>query len=36
MAEAPFNSWWAPLVGSKYQEFGRPFSQNLLWVAADH
>jgi hypothetical protein len=31
MAEAPFNQWWAPLVGSPYKEYGRPFSMNLFW-----
>jgi hypothetical protein len=33
MAETPFNAWWAPLVGSQYREFGRPFSMNLFWDA---
>jgi hypothetical protein len=33
MAEEPFDRVWAPLVGSKYREFGRPFSMNLFWLA---
>jgi hypothetical protein len=33
MAEEPFNAWWAPLVGSQYRDYGRPFSQNVLWRA---
>lgn len=33
MAQEPFDRVWAPLVGSSYQEFGRPYSLNLLWLA---
>ncbi len=34
MAEAPFDATWAPLVGGTYQEWGRPYSQNLCWRAS--
>ena len=33
MAEEPFDRVWAPLVGTRYREFGRPFSMNLFWLA---
>jgi hypothetical protein len=33
MAEEPFDSGWAPVVGSRYRDYGRPYSMNLYWLA---